>query len=188
MRALSKKKEHTFDINASRLIFKILELHSQLVHIVAMYCTHVVSWEGIRWLKTSVVLHLMLHVTICKRFGVMCVLFPWICANIMCAPVRCIVVQMEAVRSRDSNSHSHNCGMDCMLLLCPCAVCFSFLHEQTGQVGGTPRLQVPFSCRGSVTVVDSSPTWRSGPGRRRPNRPTGISGRRRRRPAPWGAS
>ena len=34
--------------------------------------------------------------------------------------------------SRDNNSHSHSCSLDCMFLHCPCAVCFLFLHEQTG--------------------------------------------------------
>ena len=61
MRAPSKEKEHTLDINASRLFFETPELHAELVRIVAMYCTHVVKWEGNRWLKTSAVLHLMLQ-------------------------------------------------------------------------------------------------------------------------------
>ena len=78
-------------------------------------------------------------------------------------PVRCIEVLMEDVGSRDSNDHNHSCSMDRTLLPFPCAVCFSFLYEQKGSVGGTPRLRVPFSCHGSV---DSSPTWRSGQGRR----------------------
>ena len=29
-------------------------------------------------------------------------------------------------------SHSHSCSLDCMFVRCPCAVCFSFLHEQKG--------------------------------------------------------
>ena len=61
MRAPSKEKEHTLDINASRLFFETPQLHAELVRIVAMYCTHVVRWEGNRWLKTSAVLHLMLQ-------------------------------------------------------------------------------------------------------------------------------
>ena len=61
MLAPSKEKEHTLDINASRLFFETPELHAELVRIVAMYCTHVVRWEGNRWLKTSAVLHLMLQ-------------------------------------------------------------------------------------------------------------------------------
>ena len=40
MRAPSKEKEHTLDINASRLFFETPELHAELVRIVAMYCTH----------------------------------------------------------------------------------------------------------------------------------------------------
>ena len=59
MRAPSKEKEHTHDINASCLFFETRELHAELVRIFAMYCTHVVRWEGSRWLKTSAVLHLM---------------------------------------------------------------------------------------------------------------------------------
>ena len=61
MRAPSKEKEHTLDINTSRLFFESPELHAELVRIVAMYCTHVVKWEGNRWLKTRAVLHLMLQ-------------------------------------------------------------------------------------------------------------------------------
>ena len=61
MRAPSKEKEHTADINAPRLFFETPELRAELVRIVTMYCTHVVRWEGNRWLKTSAVLHLMLQ-------------------------------------------------------------------------------------------------------------------------------
>ena len=61
MGAPSKEKEHTLDINASRLFFQTPELHAELVRIVAMYCSHVVKWEGNKWLKTSAVLHLMLQ-------------------------------------------------------------------------------------------------------------------------------
>ena len=57
----SKEKEHALDINASRLFFETPELHAELVRIVAMYCTHVVRWDGNRWLKTSAVVHLMLQ-------------------------------------------------------------------------------------------------------------------------------
>ena len=48
MRAPSKEKEHTLDINASDLFFETPALHAELVRIVAMYCTHVVKWEGNR--------------------------------------------------------------------------------------------------------------------------------------------
>ena len=61
MRALWREKEHTLDINASRRFFETPELHAKLVRIVAVHCTNVVSWEGKRWLRTSVVLHLMLQ-------------------------------------------------------------------------------------------------------------------------------
>ena len=61
MRAPSKENEHTLDINASRLFFETPELHAELVRIVAMYCTHVVRWEGNRWLRTNTLLHLMLQ-------------------------------------------------------------------------------------------------------------------------------
>ena len=47
--------------HTSRLFFETPELHAELVRIVAMYCTHVVKWEGNRWLKTSAVLHLLLQ-------------------------------------------------------------------------------------------------------------------------------
>ena len=43
MRAPSKEKEHTLDINTSGLFCETPELHAELVCIVAMYCTHVVS-------------------------------------------------------------------------------------------------------------------------------------------------
>ena len=49
------------DTNGSRLFFETPELHAELVRIVAMYCTHVVGGEGIRWLKTRAVLSLMLQ-------------------------------------------------------------------------------------------------------------------------------
>ena len=64
MRAPSKEKEHTLDIKATRFFF---ELHAKLVRIVAMYCTHVVRWEGNRWLTNSVVCTSCCRpVTICK--------------------------------------------------------------------------------------------------------------------------
>ena len=61
MRAPSKDKEHTVEINASRLFFETPELHAELVRIAAMHCTHVVRWEGNRWLRTTAVLHLMMQ-------------------------------------------------------------------------------------------------------------------------------
>ena len=61
MRAPSKEKEHTLEINPSRLFCETRKLHTELVRIVAMYCTHVVRWEGNRWLRTRALLHLMLQ-------------------------------------------------------------------------------------------------------------------------------
>ena len=62
MRAPSKEKEHTLDINAPRLFFETPELHAELVRIVAVHFTHVVRWDGNKWLKISAVLHLVLRV------------------------------------------------------------------------------------------------------------------------------
>ena len=61
MHAPWKEKEHTLDINASRLFFGTPEFHAKVVRIVAMYCTHVVRWGGKGWLKTGAVLHIMLQ-------------------------------------------------------------------------------------------------------------------------------
>ena len=61
MRGPSKEKEHTLDINASRLCSETPELHAEWVRIVAMYSSHIVRWEGNRWLRISDVLHLMLQ-------------------------------------------------------------------------------------------------------------------------------
>ena len=58
---LPRKRRNTLStLTPPAFFFGTPKLHAELVHVVAIYCPHVVRWEGNRWLRTSAVLHLML--------------------------------------------------------------------------------------------------------------------------------